>query len=488
MIRGALVLFLTVAVVVAVVVLQGEPGEAHIIWLRHQIDTTAATAVLLITLTALIVALAWRALMWLVDAPKRAARARFDSRRRQGVEALSRGFLAAAAGDGGDARRLAQRAAALVDDMPALVRILAAQAADAAGDPVAARAAYSAMLGFPDMRLAGHKGLMHLALEEGDRADALRNATAAYGLAKTARWAWRALLEARLEDGDWAAALDLVKGGLDRKIVTPLAADRARAALLAASAAGLEVSTEPKARAQALDFAQQAVKLRPDFAPGAVMAARLLATDNKAPRAVQVLEQAWRSAPHPALWLAYRDLETAETPVQRAGRLSRLANLNSLARESRILAVEQALVAGDALAAQTAMQGLAGEPVTQRLAGLFARVAVAGAKPDEARAWQAKGAAAPQEPDWSDLDPEGRAFAYTRADWARLVSTYAETGELIHPRHERRERSLSDLPLLPSAYADSAPFVARASENAPFAPIFDDSGYEEELEPARPRR
>ncbi|MFO1014051.1 MAG: heme biosynthesis HemY N-terminal domain-containing protein [Caulobacteraceae bacterium] len=483
MIRGAVVLFLTVAIVVAIVVLQGEPGEAHLTWLRHQVDTTAATLVLLITLTALITALLWRVLMWLVDAPQRTAKARFESRRRQGVEALSRGFLAAAAGDGGDARRLAQRAAALVDDMPALVRILAAQAADAAGDPVAARAAYSAMLGFADMRLAGHRGLMQLALEEGDRPEALRHATQAYGLAKSARWAWRALIEAKLEAGDWPAALDLVRGGLDRKIVTPAAAERARAALLAASAAGLEAGGDPKARGQALEFAQQAVKLRPDFAPGAVMAARLLAADGKTQRAAQVLEQAWRSAPHPALWLAYRDLDTSETPVQRAGRLARLANLNSLARESRVLAVEQALIAGDARSAQTAMQALAGEPVTERLAGLFARVSMALANPDEARAWQAKGAAAPQEADWSDLDPEGQAFAYTRADWARLVSAYAERGELIHPRHERRERSLSDLPVLPSAYAESAPFVARASENGPFAPIFDDAGYEEDLEP-----
>ena len=62
--------------------------------------------------------------------------------------------------------------------------------------------------------------------------------------------------------------------------------------------------------------------------------------------------------------------------------------------------------------------------------------------------------------DWSDLDPEGRAFAYQASDWARLVSTFAESGELIHPRFERRERALSELPELPIAYADSAPFIA----------------------------
>jgi HemY protein len=270
----------------------------------------------------------------------------------------------------------------------------------------------------------------------------------------------------------------MVKNAGERKILPPVAAERARAALLAANAAGLELSPNAKDRAQAMNQALEAVKLRPDFAPGAVMAARLLTTDGKGPRAAQVIEQAWRAQPHPALWLAYRDLVTAETPPERADRLARLANLNAHARESRILTVEQALISGDPGAAQAAVATLEGEAVTQRLAGLFARVATAGGKPDEARAWAARGAAAPQEPDWSDLDPEGKAFNYTPADWARLVSTYAETGELIHPRHERAERTMSDLPQLPGAYAESAPFTAAHAASP--APDLHDAGYEED--------
>jgi HemY protein len=485
MIRGGLVLFLIAAVAVSVLALAGDAGRASVVWMGWRADMTAAAAVLIALFASLIATVAWRTLLWVLEAPRRAERARAETRRRQAGDVLTRGFLAAAAGDGAEARRLALKAGDLANETPGLVRVLAAQAAEAAGDTAAAQAAYTAMLSFPDMRLAGHKGLMQLAVQQGERATALRHAQDAYGQARTARWAWRALLEDKLESGDWNAALDLVKGALDRKIVPPVVADRARAALLAASAAQLEHSPEPKARSQALDQAVEAAKLQSGFAPGVVMAARLLAQDGKVARAASTLEQAWKAAPHPALFLAYRDLRTNETPRERAARLADLAGENPSHRESRILLVERALVIGDGAEARRAAEALEAEPITARIAGLLARVAYAGGQPDEARVWMAKGMSAPHEPDWSDLDPEGRAFAYHASDWARLVTTFAETGELIHPRHERAERGLSELPELPISYADSAPFVtADGAEPTPF-PV-DDGHYAEDEPQAAP--
>jgi HemY protein len=473
-IRSAIALFLLAAAAVAALALSRETGEAHLIWLGWRVDMTAAAAALLVLFTALLATLLWRGLIWLLEMPRRAEQRRIERRRREAGEALARGFLAAAAGEGGEARRLALKASELADDSPALVRVLTAQAAEAAGDVPAAKAAYGAMVAFPEMRLAGLKGLMQTALIEGDRAMALRHAEAAYGLTATSRWAWRAVLEARLEAGDWAGALELVKSALDRRIVSPIVADRARAALLAASAASLETGDD-KARKQALDYAAQSAKLAPGFAPGAVMAARLSGDTRKASG---VLETAWKAQPHPALWLAYRDLVVSETPRERARRLAALAALKPDDRESRILTVEQALIGGEIGAARTAASLLQQQPLTARLAGLFARCANAAGLVDEARGWITRGGAAPQEADWSDLDPEGRAFNYLPADWARLVSSYAETGELIHPRLERRERAMSDLPELPAAYAESTPFVRAAETGAAAFPIPDDPGVE----------
>jgi HemY protein len=478
MIRTAFILFfICVAAVIGLSVI-GAPGQATIEWLGWRLDMTAAAALMAVVLTSLFATLFWQGLIWLIGMPRRAALARAETRRRQGNEVLVRGFLAAAAGDGSEARRLGQKAADLVDDTPALVRLLAAQAAEAAGDGAAVQAAYTAMLGFPDMRLAAHRGLMQAALLQGDRARALRHAQEAYGLAKTARWAWRAVFEHQLQSADWAEALALLKGAQERKIVSPIVADRGRAALLAATAAGLESQIDDRAKVQALDLALQAARLQPGFAPGVVMAARLLQADGKASRASSLIETAWRAGPHPALWLAYRDLNNRETPRARAARLQALAMLNPDHRESQILMVEQALLLADSASALTLSATLIepeGTP-TARLCGLMARVNYAAQRPDEARAWIARGASAPQELDWSDLDPEGRAFAYTPGDWARLSVAYAETGELIHPRFERRERSISELPSLPSAYQASAPFIAAAASAIGTAPLPDDPG------------
>ncbi|THD58278.1 heme biosynthesis HemY N-terminal domain-containing protein [Phenylobacterium sp.] len=459
MIRASLVILIVAAVAVAALGLSGDAGQASVTWLGWRADLTAATAILLMLFGALLATIFWRTLLWILAAPARAERSRAEIRRRQANETLTRGFLAAAAGDGSEARRLAQKAADLADETPGLVRVLAAQAAEAAGDVTAAQAAYSAMLGFPEMRLAGHRGLMQLALSQGERETALRHAQEAFNETRSARWAWRVLLEARLAAAEWSAGLELVRSALDRKIVPPVTAERARAALLAALAAQLETAAEPKARGQALESALEAAKLQPGFPPGAVMAARLLAADGKQGRAAALLEAAWKARPHPALWLAYRDLRTDETPAERARRLAELSAQNPTHRESRILAVERALIGGDAPATRQALEPLGAEPVTARIAGLRARVAFAAGQPDEARLWLAQGMNAPAEPDWSDLDPEGRAFAYPPADWARLAIAYAETGDLIHPRFERGERGLSELPELPIAYADAAAFL-----------------------------
>ena len=113
MIRAALVILIVVGVAIAALALTGDPGAASVAWMGWRADMSASAAVLIVFLGALVVTIAWRTLLWILEAPRRAERRRLESRRRQANDTLTRGFLAAAAGDGAEARRLAQKAAAM---------------------------------------------------------------------------------------------------------------------------------------------------------------------------------------------------------------------------------------------------------------------------------------------------------------------------------------------------------------------------------------
>lgn len=481
MIRSAIIILIVLVAFTLSIAASGEPGQASMLWLGWRIDTSAAAALLLIGVISLISVLFWRLVAYIAAAPQRAARAQAEIRRRQGHDILIKGFLAAASGDGSEARRCAQKALDLVEDAPALARILAAHAAEAAKDTTAAKAAYGAMLGFADMRLVGLKGLMQTALKDGDKAGALKYAAEAYNQARTARWAWRALFEAKLEAGEWSEALELVEGALNRKIVTPLVAERARSALLAASAAVLEThQDDQKTLQQAADYAVRAAKLKPDFTPGVVIAARCLAQLDRTSRAEELIETAFAAKPHPALWITYRDLITSETPRERVNRLQILIDKRPEDREARILDLERALIGGERNQILKTSERLLEEKPTRRLCGLQARAALALGRNDDARAWHARGRAAALEADWSDIHPDGRAFAYGPGDWSRLVGAYAETGDLIHPRFERGEAGPSDLPDVPAqvggGFETSAAFIHAAESATGLSPLPDDPG------------
>ena len=79
------------------------------------------------------------------------------------------------------------------------------------------------------------------------------------------------------------------------------------------------------------------------------------------------------------------------------------------------------------------------EEPTARLCLLAAEAERALGNPMDASVWTERAATAPHERDWSDLDPEGPGFAYESQDWRRLVFSFGDTGELVHPRAERQD-------------------------------------------------
>jgi HemY protein len=410
-----------------------DPGLVTLVWRGLEYQTPGWVVLVAILGLGLLVA----GLSWFLSLPKRIARMNQRRRRESGIDALEAALLAAAGGDSRTARREARRAQLLLE-RDAGPRLIAAQAAEQMGDLIGAETQYAGLLADPRTEIVGRRGLAAAALARRDFDTAILHANQAFEASPQARWAFDLLFDAQVQAARWEEAIETLGAGIKHRHLPDDAARRRRAVLLAAAASAIE-STEP---ARARDLAEQSASLAPAFAPAAALAARLLLAAGKQWRAAGLLEDAWTASPHPAIALAYRDLKPDEGEKARAKRMLGLAEMNGEHRESRIIRAEQALSENDGVAADAALAPLleADREPSARLCGLAARAAQARGDVAAARRWTAQATLAAGEPDWSDLDPEGPAFAYTREDWARLVYSFGDTGKLIHPRHERFER------------------------------------------------
>ena len=444
-------LFITVALCVATALLGAflalNPGQVTVEFLgiNAQVPFVVAAGVLII-LTFLLAFLWWLiAKIW--GAPDAFRTFRKRRRREQGFDALERALIASAAGQGSMAVRQASRAEALLD-RPALSRLLAARAAEAAGDLESAQIHYESMLEDAKTRLVARRGLASIAESRGDDQAALTHARDAFDQAGQARWAYEALFAAQVRQARWAEAERTLSEGERREHVARDIAQRMRAVLLTAEGRRIEDSNPE----EAAKLADKAAHASPGFAPAAELAGRLLADQRRHRRAAEAIENAWKHEPHPALANVFAALRKSDSKAKRAERLRGLAALNPDHRESRMLLADVALEQSNLDAARAALTPLMGQPpLSARLCTLAARMETLAGDESAARRHMARASHAPGEADWSDIDEAGRAFTYTNADWARMVEAWGREARLIHPRHERYE--------IPAAAAPEAALI-----------------------------
>ena len=430
------VLILTI-VIFAVMVWIGGTDMMSVTAMGKEVTLSSQKAFLVGTFYTIGVILIWSFLKFLADLPRRLRTG--VSRRKQGqaLEALEDAMIAASAGDADKARKKAARARNLID-RPVLGNIVSAQAAEVSGDPAEAEAQYKTMLDDEKTRRVGQRGLASLAFARGDMSTAISHAEQAYSENRDAKWAFDILFNAKVANSDWRAALDTLAIGEKRKHISKDISRRRSVVLKTAQADELA----DQGKIDALDMAVKAASDDPAFVPATALASRLLVKEGHVDRAGKVIEKAWREAPHPALALAYRDLKTDETPKARAKRIKNLIKQNSTHRESVLLAVEEALTSGDGVTAWTALAPLAKKDAdpSARICQLAAQAEALCENPADAQLWTQRCVGAPVEADWSDLDPEGPAFTYSDTDWRRMIYSYGDKGELIHPRYERFEK------------------------------------------------
>ncbi|ARJ70678.1 heme biosynthesis protein HemY [Paracoccus contaminans] len=322
----------------------------------------------------------------------------FDrSRERKGYRALAEGMLAVASGEGRLAQDQAARAAKYLGQ-PHVTNVLAAQAAEVAGDAAGAERIYRDMLADGRTRFVGIRGLMQQRLALGDTATALQLAQKAYAL-KPAHGALQdTLLGLQTRAHDWKGARQTLKDKR-RQGTLPQDVHLRRDAVLA-----LQEASEVLAQGNSISAREAAIsanRASPDLVPAAVLAARSYMAQKDPRNASRLLQKAWAAQPHPSLAAAYAEIVPDETPAQRLRRFEDLVRQRPEDAESRLLKAELALAAEDFPGARRALGDLAEtHPTTRSLAIMAAVERGEGADDSIVRGWLARAMNASRGPQW----------------------------------------------------------------------------------------
>lgn len=319
----------------------------------------------------------------------------FETRRkRQGLEALTDGFLALATGDGTKALAKARKAEGLLENRT-LTNLLMAQAARSKGDAGLAEDYWKRLVTDDRSRFVGVQGLMADRLLAGDRETARALAEKALALQPGHGPTQDTLLDLQTRAADWAGARrTLTETARTGRL--PKGVYQRRDAVLALQQAEALGETEA-----AGELVVEANGLSPELVPAAVRAALVKARRGKASQAAKIVKRAWTAQPHPELAQAFAAIEPNETPAARLRRFEALLSLTPDHDESRLTRAELLIAAEDFPGARRALGDLAERAPTQRALTIMAAIE-RGEGSDDAvvRGWLARALTAPRGPQW----------------------------------------------------------------------------------------
>jgi HemY protein len=324
--------------------LADRPGDMVVTFSGYQYRVSLMVAAVAVVTVVAAVMILWWLLKAIWTSPYTVARYFRVRRRDRGYQALSTGMIAAGAGDADLARRKNREAMKLIrSDQEPLIQLLDAQVSLLEGRHDEARQKFEAMAEDPEMKLLGLRGLYLEAERLGEREAARHYAARAAQVAPQLGWAADSTIEQRIAEGDWDGAIKILEAQKSTHQVDREHAARRRSVLLTAKANALFDTNFAVAKAAALE----ANRLRPDFVPAALVAARALFRDSDLRKGAKILETAWKSNPHPGLADLYVHARHGDSVNDRLVRAKKLQSLRQNNAESALVLARAALDAGD---------------------------------------------------------------------------------------------------------------------------------------------
>jgi HemY protein len=455
-----------------------QPGDITLNWLGYHIETSVGVGVGLVLLIAIGFTILWGLIRTIFRLPSVIAIASRQRKRGKGYAALSRGMIAAGAGDVRLARKSASEAAKHLPDEP-LALLLKAQAAQIAGDRAATDAAFTEMTERPSTRLLGLRGLHIEAQRRGDLQAAHHFAQEAHKIAPLA-WSANAVFDHHTGQGDWQKALAVLDSNIAAKLIDKKNGERQKAVLETA----LAIEAENTSPDEALRLSRLAAGRAPSLVPAVTLAARLMSRKGDIRKAAKLIETAWMKNPHPDLADVYLDLRPGDSNADRLVRANMLMRMTPREPEAHMAVARAALAARDFNSARKAMKPLIaeGEQPTVRMCLIMADLEdVEHGALGDVRAWLARASRAPRDAVWMADGIAAEAWAPASPVTGKLDAfVWQRPPERpglaipLHPIEEARETAETSPAALVAPIAES-----EAVESEPLAETVEPS----ELEP-----
>jgi HemY protein len=469
-----LIVFLIVAIGLSLVAVwfANNPGEVQVTWLGQQVQTSVGPVVFGILAFAVVFTFLFELFRMVRGAPRKIVRNHRAKRQERGYQALTRGLVAAAAGDRAAARQSTKRAEKLLDKAPTTL-LLGAQAAQLEGRDGEARVKFEEMLKHPETEFLGLRGLLAQAIKDEDPDAAYDIAKKAYRRHPETPWVLTTLFELQTQGGHWQEALTTVGDMARHKLIDRDTATRRRAILFHQQS---REKVDANRLNEALDLGRKAHKLLPGFAPIAVHASGIALKLEKTRLARKIIETAWKVQPHPLLAKAMTALDAERSPTERLRTFERLQSLHSGSLEGELALAEQAIAAEQWPAARDALHRAIRLGPTASAFRLMAEVERAtDGDADKIQKWLAKAVDAPPDPawlckatgeaqaEWAAFGPDGKFDSLHWGQPPRITPLLREDApaELILPNSTRnvparRDAEISVAPKRPPDEVDAA--------------------------------
>lgn len=331
-------LFRLVLLVGLVYWLADRPGTAHIEWRDTVFDMTAAVLVVIIAAIAYGFMLLNQVWNFIWDGPRIWRLGRKIGKLEDGQKELAEGFTALASGHSALAGKHGVKARKMLGETP-MTRLLMAQTAQLAGDTKAARLHFQSMIGDPESAVLGYRGLITMALKEGQLDEVLR--LTAHLEAAKADVPWLNLVRfetaSRLEN--WGMASTALQAVQKNKMLPAAVSREMEGVLLLAQA---KTALREGRAEQALELAEKSRKFRPDWIPAFLVLAEAQIATHHERAAVRTVEKAWDRMPHPHLLALFYRALPHEKPLDLFKSVERMVKSQRDHYESRMALADAA--------------------------------------------------------------------------------------------------------------------------------------------------